>query len=46
MIVRYAGKCCRNPEEKVSSKAFYEFVHDNTTSEPLRKLVEKVTTAE
>lgn len=41
MIVRYAGKCCRCPQDKVSTKAFYEFVHDNTTSEPLRKLVEK-----
>lgn len=41
MIVRYAGKCCRSPQDKVSAKAFYEFVHDNTTSEPLRKLVEK-----
>ena len=45
MIVRYAGKCCRNPGDTVSSKAFYEFVHDNTTSMPLRRLVEKATTA-
>lgn len=43
MIVRYAGKCCRNPNEIVSSKAFYEFVHDNTTSAPLKKLVEEAT---
>jgi len=41
MIVRYAGKCCRCPEEHVSSKAFYDFVHDNTTSAPLKKLIEK-----
>jgi hypothetical protein len=40
LIVRYAGKCCRNPEDAVSKKAFYEFVHDNTTSMPLKKLVE------
>lgn len=45
MIVRYAGKCCRNPDDKVSTKAFYEFVHDNTTSVPLKKLIEKATTA-
>jgi len=40
MIVRYAGKCCRCPEDIVSSSAFYEFVHDNTTSVPLKKLIE------
>ena len=43
MIVRYAGKVCRNPDDIVSAKSFYQFVHDNTTSEPLRKLIEKAT---
>ena len=37
MIVRYAGRCCRRPGDTVSREAFYTFVRDNTTSEPLRR---------
>lgn len=39
MIVRYAGKCCRNPEDIVSRKSFYDFICDNTTSTALKTLI-------
>lgn len=44
LLVRYTGKIVRNPEEKVSKKGFYEFIHDNTTSAPLKKFVEDFST--
>ena len=39
LVVRYACRCCRRPEDPVSTRDFYRFVHDSTTSEVLRRMV-------
>jgi len=40
LMVRYVGKTIRNPRDYVSKKGLYEFMHDNTTSAPLKKFIE------
>lgn len=40
-IVRFAGKCCREPDAEVSRAAFLDFMSRTTTSEVLRKMIEK-----
>jgi len=40
-IVRYAGKCCREPEMEVSRRSFLDFIARTTTSEVLRHMIER-----
>lgn len=40
-IVRYAGKCCREPDMEVSRRSFLDFIARTTTSEVLRHMIER-----
>lgn len=40
-IVRFAGKCCREPDFRVTRRSFMEWLAETTTSEALRSLAKE-----
>ena len=40
-VVRFAGKCCREPDFRVTRESFMDWLISTTTSEALRNLAKQ-----